>query len=137
VIWEYEVPLFGREPRGGHGPEAFGNKCFAAVRLAGGNTLISTGNGHGVLEVTPAKEIAWRLEQRDLPGITLAWVTTLEVTPAGRYLIGNCHAGAENPQLIEIDPKTKRAAWAFRQFEQFGNDVSNTQALELVGKSLR
>ena len=33
VVWEYEVPLFGKQPKGGHGPEAFGNKCFAAVRL--------------------------------------------------------------------------------------------------------
>lgn len=137
VVWEYEVPLFGREPRGGHGPEAFGNKCFAAVRLANGNTLITTGNGHSVLEATPAKEIVWQLHQRDLAGIVLAWVTTIEVTPDGHYLIGNCHAGPENPQLVELDPKTKRVVWVFRQFEQFGNDVSNTQALDLVGKSLR
>ncbi|MDB5337675.1 MAG: hypothetical protein JWN70_3294, partial [Planctomycetaceae bacterium] len=39
VVWEFEVPLFGKEPKGGHGPEAFGNKCFAALRLANGNTL--------------------------------------------------------------------------------------------------
>ncbi|HVX12791.1 MAG TPA: PQQ-binding-like beta-propeller repeat protein [Pirellulales bacterium] len=130
VAWEYEVPLFGRRPAGGHGPEAFGNKCFAAVRLTNGNTLIATGNGHGVLEVTPEKKIVWQIAQRDLPGITLAWVTTLEVLANGHYMIGNCHAGAENPQLIELDPQTKKVVWSFQEFATFGNDVSNTQILD-------
>lgn len=129
VVWEYEVPLFGQEPRDGHGPEAFGNKTFCAQRLANGNTLIATGNGHSVLEVTPAKEIVWKVTQRDLPGITLAWVTTLEILPNGNYLIGNCHAGPENPQVIELNPQTKQVVWTFGQFDQFGNDVSNSTVL--------
>ncbi len=137
VVWEYEVPLFGQQPRGGHGPEAFGNKCFAAVRLPGGNTLIATGNGHSVLEVTPEKKIVWEIHQQDLPGITLAWVTTLEVLPDGHYVIGNCHAGPGNPQLIELEPKTRQVVWKFDQFETFGNDVSNTQLLDVEGGSLR
>jgi outer membrane protein assembly factor BamB len=137
VAWEYEVPLFGRGRADGHGPEAFGNQTFAAVRLANGNTLITTGNGHSVLEVTAAKEIVWKLEQRDLPGITLAWVTTLEVLPNGNYVIGNCHAGPENPQVIEIEPKSKRVVWQFNQFERFGNDVSNTLLLDVKGESAR
>jgi outer membrane protein assembly factor BamB len=130
VVWEYEVPMFGREAKGGHGPEAFGNKCFAAIRLANGHTLIATGNGHSVLEVTPAKEIVWQIQQRDLPGITLAWVTTLEVLANGHYLIGNCHAGEGQPLVIELDPTTKRVAWTFDQFAMFGNSVSNTQSLD-------
>lgn len=131
VVWEYDVPLFGRERRDGHGPKAFGNQVFAAVRLPSGNTLIATGNGHSVLEVTPAKKTVWRLEQHDLPTITLAWVTTLEVLPNGHYVIGNCHAGPENPSLIEIDPKTKKVVWSFKRFEFVGNDCSNSQLLDL------
>lgn len=130
VIWEYEVPMFGKEAKGGHGPEAFGNKCFAAVRLKSGNTLISTGNGHSVLEVTPEKKIAWELHQKDLPGITLAWVTTLEVLPNGNYVIGNCHAGEGQPLLIELDPKSKKVVWTLDQFGTFGNSVSNSQLLD-------
>lgn len=137
VVWEYAVPLFGRQPAGGHGSEAFGNKCFAAVRLANGNTLISTGNGHSVLEVTPDKKIVWQIGQRDLPGITLAWVTTLEVLPDGHYLIGNCHAGAENPQLIELDPRTKQVVWRFHDFATFGNDVSNSLTLDAAANAQR
>ena len=137
VVWEYEVPLFGRQPAGGHGPEAFGNKCFAAVRLANSNTLVSTGNGHSVLEVTPDKKIVWQIGQRDLHGIILAWVTTLEVLADGHYVIGNCHAGPDNPQLIELDPITKRVVWTFNDFATFGNDVSNTMILDAGAEARR
>jgi outer membrane protein assembly factor BamB len=137
IVWDYEVPMFGREPQGGHGPEAFGNKCFAAVRLANGNTLISTGNGHGLIEVTPTRQIVWHIGQHDLPGITLAWVTTLEVLPNGNYVIGNCHAGPDNPLLIEIDPRDKQVVWRFDRFDLFGNSASNSQLVDLQGRTLR
>lgn len=130
IVWEYEVPLFGKQPRGGHGPEAFGNKAFAAVRLENGNTLITTGNGHGVIEVTPQKEVVWQIEQNSLPGITLAWVTTLEVLPSGNYVLGNCHAGPGQPLLVEIEPKTKKVVWQFDQYDTFGNSVSNSKLLD-------
>jgi hypothetical protein len=137
VVWEFAVPLFGKMPQPGHGPEAFGNKCFAAVRLPSGNTLISTGNGHGVLEVTPEKKIVWQIGQQDLPGITLAWVTTLEVLPSGHYVIGNCHAGPGQPLLVELDPTTKQVAWQFDQYDAFGNNVSNSQLLDAGKGALR
>jgi hypothetical protein len=72
IVWEYEEPLFGKTRKPGHGPEAFGNFVFSAVRLPSGNTLIGGGNGHCVLEVTPRKEIVWRVDQNDLPNITLS-----------------------------------------------------------------
>ncbi len=137
VVWEFPIPLFDKPRRGGHGPEAFGNQVFGAVRLANGNTLIATGNGHSILEVTPKKEIVWQLHQNDLPGITLAWVTTLEVLPNGNYVIGNCHAGPKNPLLIEIEPKTKKVVWTFEQFSVFGNSVPNSQLLEIDGDVIR
>jgi outer membrane protein assembly factor BamB len=137
VVWEYEVPLFGKEKRGGHGPEAFGNSVFGAVRLASGNTLIATGNGHSVIEVTPEKKVVWELHQNDLPNITLAWVTTLEVLPNGNYVIGNCHAGPDNPLLVEVEPKTKRVVWQFDKFDLFGNSAPNSQVLGVEGEVLR
>jgi outer membrane protein assembly factor BamB len=137
VFWEYEVPLFGREPAPGHGPESFGNKAFAALRLGNGNTLIATGNGHSVIEVTPAKEIVWKLTQDDMPNITLAWVTTLEVLKNGNYVIGNCHAGPGNPLLIEVNPKSKQVVWTLDRFDDFGNSVSNSQILPVGAAAIR
>lgn len=129
VVWEFPVPLFGREPAGGHGPEGFGGRCFAAIRLKNGNTLVATGNGHSLLEVTPEKEIVWKLEQHDLPGIVLAWVTTVEELESGNLRFGNCHAGPENPQIIEVT-KAKEVVWTFKDFTTFGNSLANTLVLE-------
>lgn len=134
VLWEYDVPLFGQEPRPGHGVESFGNQCFSAVRLDNGHTLIGTGNGHSVIEVTPGKDIVWSLHQNELPGIQLAWVTTLQVLPGGNIVIGNCHAGPENPQLIEIT-RDKQVVWSFRDFDRFGNALTNSQILTVSGQT--
>ena len=122
VVWEFEVPLFGRRREEGHGPEAFGNAVFSAIRLPSGNTLIGGGNGHCVLEVSPEKKVVWKVEQRDLPGITLAWVTRVERLPNGNTRFGNCHAGPDNPQFIEITPD-KQVVWTFKDFKNFGNSM--------------
>ncbi len=135
VVWEFSVPLFGKPRKGGHGPDAFGNQLFSAVRLPSGNTLIGAGNGHSVLEVTPKGKIVWKIEQNDLPNIRFAWITTLEVLANGNYMIGNCHAGPGQPLLVEIEPKTKKVVWTFNRFKDFGNSVSNSQLLDV--KSIR
>ena len=129
IVWDYEVPLFGKPRKGGHGPEAFGNSLFSAIRLDNGNTLIGTGNGHSVLEVTPQKEIAWKVEQNDLPGITLAWVTRVERLPNGNTRFGNCHAGPDNPQFIEVT-KDKKVVWTFKDWKNFGNSMPVQAVLE-------
>jgi outer membrane protein assembly factor BamB len=122
IVWEFDVPLFGAPRKGGHGPEAFGDQVYSAVRLENGNTLIGTGNGHSVLEVSPDKEIVWRLGQRDLPGITLAWVTQVQRLPNGNTLLVNCHAGPDNPQIIEVSP-AKAVVWTFKDLTTFGNSL--------------
>ena len=132
VVWEFVVPMFGKEAKGGHGPEAFGNQVFGALRLPSGHTLIATGNGHSVLEVDAEKKVVWSLHQNDLPGIVLAWVTTLEVLDNGHYVIGNCHAGKGQPVLIEIEPKTKAVVWTLDAFDRFGNSVSNSLLLDVT-----
>jgi outer membrane protein assembly factor BamB len=137
VIWDYVVPLFGKQRKPGHGPEAFGNQVFAAIRLHNGNTLVATGNGHSVLEVTPDKKIVWQIHQHDLPDIRLAWVTTLEVLPGGNLVIGNCHAGPGQPLLVELERKSKRVVWTLDRHADFGNSVSNSLLLDLAGKTLR
>jgi outer membrane protein assembly factor BamB len=136
IAWEYPVPLFDRQAKEGHGVEAFGNQCFTALRLNSGNTLLSTGNGHSVLEVSPDKKIVWSLHQNDLPGIQLAWVTTLQVLPSGNIVIGNCHAGPKNPQIVEVS-RDKKVVWTFRDFDRFGDSTTNTQVLAVDGKQVQ
>lgn len=130
VVWDFPIPLFGKEPAGGHGPEAFGNQAFSVQRLKNGNTLIGTGNGHALLEVSPEKKIVWELHQKDLPGIVLAWVTTTAFLPNGNLVFGTCHAGPGQPQLIEIAPRGKEPVWTFEHFEIVGNDLTNSVILD-------
>lgn len=137
VVWDFAVPMFGKEPKGGHGPDAFGNRLFCAMRHPNGNTWISTGNGHSVIEVTPEKEIVWQLHQDDLPGIRLGWVTTLELLENGNVVLGNCHAGAGQPILVEVIPDTKQVVWVLDRHDDFGNDVSNSLLIDQSGTSIR
>ncbi len=104
VVWEYDV----------------GSKLYSAVRLVNGNTLIGTGNGHRVIEVSPDKKIVWEVTEKELPGVQLAWITMVDRLPNGNTWIVNCHAGPDNPQILEVS-SDKKVVWSFRDFERFGN----------------
>ncbi len=131
VVWEYKIPLdTNRKLAGGHGLTAYGSKVFAAIRLENGTTLIGAGNNHTVLEVNAKKEIVWKLDQYELANIALGWVTTVAVLKNGNYLIGNCHAGPDNPQLIEVNPKTKKVVWTLDDYGVIGNNSSNFVLLD-------
>ncbi len=135
VVWEYRVPLFDKLPAGGHGVDAWGNQCFSAVRLPNGNTLISTGNGHSIIEVNRDKKIVWQLNQHDLPNVQLAWVTTVQVLRNGNIVLGNCHAGKNNPQIIEIT-RDKQIVWSFFDWERFGDSLTNSLVVTVDGQSV-
>jgi hypothetical protein len=128
TVWEYALDLGGKKEAPGHGPESFGTSVFGAVRLANGNTVIAGGNNHRVLEVDRAGKVVWSLDQKELPGITLAWVTTLHALPNGNLIVGNCHAGPDQPQLFEVT-RDKKVVWTFRNRQVFGNDTATSQVL--------
>ena len=130
VVWEYQLDLAGRPRSGGHGPEGHGTEVFGAVRLANGNTVIAGGNNNRVIEVDAKGKVVWNLEQKELPGITLAWVTTLQALPNGNLIVGNCHAGPDNPQLIEVT-REKKVVWTLKNFKAFGNSTAAAQVLDL------
>ncbi len=117
VTWEYAVKTAGGEPAA----------VFSASRLRNGHTLIGCGNGHRVLEVDQGGKIVWSIEENDVPGIRLAWVTMTERLPNGNTSIVNCHAGPDQPQLLEVTPD-KKLAWAYRDFENFGNAMPAARA---------
>lgn len=130
VVWQYALDLNGRPASPGHGPEGHGVEVFGAVRLASGNTLIAGGNNNRVLEVQPDGKIVWSIDQKELLGITLAWITTLQVLPSGNVIFGNCHAGPTNPQLIEVS-RDKKVVWTFNDFKNFGNSLAASQVIGL------
>jgi hypothetical protein len=132
VVWTYALDLGGRPAAPGHGPEGHGTDVFGALRLPSGNTLIACGNGNRVIEVTPDGKTVWSLDQKDLPGITLAWVTTLQALPNGNLIVGNCHAGSDNPQLIEVTRK-KQVVWKLQDFQNFGNNLAAAMVLDIAG----
>jgi len=136
VVWTYKLDLAGRPRSPGHGPEGHGTDVFGALRLPDGHTLIAAGNGNRVIEVTPEGKIVWEIKHDELPGIRLAWVTTLQVLPNGHIIIGNCHAGPENPQLIEVD-RDKKIVWTFKNFQTFGNGLAVAHVLNVQGKVQR
>ncbi|MFZ4795171.1 MAG: hypothetical protein ACOYLN_13675 [Blastocatellia bacterium] len=136
IVWEYKLELGDRPRSPGHGVEGHGVEVFGAVRLKNGHTLIAGGNNNRVFEVDKAGRIVWSIEQKELPGITFAWMTTLQVLPGGNIIIGNTHAGPENPQLIEVT-RDKKVVWTFRDFNNFGNNLVAAQVIGVKGRVIR
>lgn len=113
VVWNYDA----------------GKRLYSAIRLENGNTLLGMGDGHSVIEVDPAGKTVWSIGEKELPGIQLAWITMVERLPNGNTFIVNCHAGPENPQLLEVTPD-KKVVWTFKDFERFGNSLPVARVLD-------
>lgn len=128
VVWSFDVPL-ERDPAPGHGPDGYGDQVFGAQRLPNGNTLVATGNGHSVLEVAPDGAIVWRLDQDDLAGVRLGWVTTVQVLENGNLVVANCHGGEDTPQLLEVT-REREVVWSFELRELFGDALTNAVVVE-------
>lgn len=105
-------------------------RVYGAIRLKNGNTLIATGSGNSVIEVTPENKVVWEISKK-VPGteIDLKWTTCLQELPNGNLIIGNCHAGEGNPQIFEIT-RDKKVVWEFDEWELVGNGLACWQVLD-------
>ena len=120
VVWDYLIKT----------------AVYGAIRLKNGNTLIASGNGHSVVEVSPDKEVVWEIKDK-VPGteIGLGWMTCLQELENGNRIIGNCHARENNPQIFEITrvKKNKKAVWEvvweFDEWDLVGNGLACWQIL--------
>jgi hypothetical protein len=91
---------------------------WAAVRLAGGNTLISC-QTRGVREVDPSGKIVWQFTQKDAPGIKLFILQDVVRLANGNTVITSwCPLNVKDPknwpgtvQVIEVTPD-KKVVWA-------------------------
>ena len=114
VVWDYLI----------------NTRVYGAIRLKNGNTLIGSGSGNSVVEVTPEKKVVWGIKGK-VPGteIDLKWMTCLQETESGNFIVGNCHAGPDNPQIFEIT-RDKKVVWEFNEFELVGNGLACGQVLD-------
>jgi hypothetical protein len=102
----------------------FPGGAWLAVRLPNGNTLLSSGGPHWggkgpkILEVDPAGEIVWKLENKDLPeGVKLGFTCGVQRLPGGNTLICNGKYGMgpdgdPGPAIFEIT-RDKKVAWTW------------------------
>jgi hypothetical protein len=94
----------------------------SAIRLPNGNTLISCGDKdtkNKVMEVDPAGRIVWKIDQDELPGTTLYFVTGLQRLPNGNTVLTNWlgHGKArKSAHIIEVTPE-KEIVWTYQDFD--------------------
>lgn len=108
-------------------------KPFYAIRLPDGHTLISEGDSHAFKEVdTEGKEV-FRVNEKDLPGNQLLYVTSLQRLANGNTVVANWpgHNKALNgkqPQVFELTPN-KQIVWSFQDWKGHGM-MSSVQVLD-------
>lgn len=114
VVWDYLIKT----------------RVYGAIRLASGNTLIASGGGKSVVEVTPDKKVVWEIKDK-MPDtdVELKWMTCLQELGNGNFIVGNCHAGPNNPQIFEID-RNKKIVWKFDEYDLVGNGLACWQILD-------
>jgi len=108
IVWEYRI----------------GTRVYGAIRLKNGNTLIGSGSGNSVVEVSPEKKVVWQV-QGTVPDtkITLKWTACLKELPDGQVIVDNCHAGPDSPQLFQLS-RDRKVVWEFNEFPLVGNGMA-------------
>jgi hypothetical protein len=64
-------------------------KCFEAIRLDNGNTLISDGPACSIREVDKKGKIVWQITKEEFPEIKMNWLAGISVLPNGNILVCN------------------------------------------------
>jgi len=87
---------------------------YVAERLPNGNTLLACGDEHRVIEVDPQDKIVWEVNQNDIPGNILDFVSGVVRLPNGNTVItnwpGHSKVKKDQPQVFEITPD-KKVVW--------------------------
>ncbi|VGO13864.1 hypothetical protein PDESU_02421 [Pontiella desulfatans] len=113
----------------------------SAVRLPNGNTLIACGDKdtkNKVMEVDPAGKVVWKLDQDELPGITLYFATGLQRLPNGNTVLTNWlgHGKArKSAHIIEVTPE-KQVVWTYQDFDALVT-ASSIQLLDVPGDAVQ
>lgn len=90
----------------------------SVIRLFGGNTLIACSDHNGeprIVEIDPAGKIVWQLTRDELHGISLKFMTGMEVLPNGNLVFTNWlghNQFGKAPHAFEIT-RDKKVLWIF------------------------
>jgi len=114
----------------------------SVVRLANDHTLIACGDmvkdGARVFEVDAEGRTVWEIRSRDLPGISLKFMTGLQRLPNGNTVISNWQGHgqfASGPHIIEVTP-AKQVVWTFADHKTM-KTVSSLQMLDAPGDATK
>ncbi len=113
----------------------------SAIRLRGGNTLIACSDHNGdprIVEMNNSGEITWQITKDELPGISLKFMTGMEVLPDGNRVftnwLGHNQLGTA-PHAFEIT-RDKKIVWIYKDHSLL-KTMSNIQILDLNGNPLK
>lgn len=114
---------------------------YAAVRLPGGNTLVSCGDvkgGSKVMELDKDGKAAWEFAQKDAPDVLLAFMTGMHRLPNGNTVmcswLGHGKLG-KGPHLIEVTPE-KKIVWTYANHRDV-RTVASVQCLDVKGDAVK
>ena len=100
--------------------------AFGGIRLPNGNTLLSTGDAHRIVEIDKDGNVAWEIKENDLPGNPLRFIAGMQRLPNGNTVVcnwgGHGHVG-QQPQIFEVTPD-KKVVGVIYDFGQFGTITS-------------
>jgi len=92
--------------------------AFAGIRLPNGNTLVSGGNGHEIVEFDKDGKEVWKLAENDLPGRPLREVSGIQRLPNGNTVFVNWQSGGPRlPQIMEVT-RDKQVVWEYTNYIQ-------------------
>jgi len=105
--------------------------AFGGIRLPNGNTLLSTGDAHRIVEVDKDAKVVWEIKENDLPGNPLRFLTGMQRLPNGNTVVcnwgGHGHVG-QQPQIFEVT-RDKQVVGVIYDFKQF----STISGVSIVG----
>ena len=91
-----------------------------------------------IFEIDPNDEIVWKIDQKELPGITFQFMTGFHRLPNGNTVmsnwLGHGHFG-EEPHIMEVTPD-KKVVWTFQDHENM-KTVSSVQMLDVPGDPVK